>query len=196
MYRFLRAILRLLFSVLFRWEISGTKNIPLKGGVIVAANHISLWDPPVLGSALPREVHFMAKQSLFTIPVLGYIITKLNAFPITRGAADRLAIRTTMDILSKGQLVGMFPEGTRSKTGELGKAKQGVATIALHTGSTIVPAAIIGTNKIFKKDNFLPKIKVKFGNPIIIDKAKRDKDYIEKISNEMMQEIALLLKEE
>lgn len=195
MYSLLRVMFRLFFSLFFRWEISGENNIPLSGGVIVAANHISLWDPPVLGSAMTRALHFMAKQSLFSIPIFGWVISKLNAFPVSRGTADRMAIKKTIDLLNTGLAVGMFPEGTRSKNGELGKAKQGVATIALHTQAAIVPAAIIGTNKIFSSKSFFPKIKVKFGKPILIDNSRRDKAYIEELSDRMMKEISLLLTE-
>lgn len=195
MYSFLRIMFRLFFSFLFRWEVIGEKNIPLTGGVIIAANHISLWDPPVLGSAMTRAIHFMAKESLFSIPVFGWIITKLNAFPVSRGTADRIAIKRTINLLNKGLAVGMFPEGTRSKTGDLGKAKHGVATIALHTQAAIVPTAIINTNKIFSSKIFIPKIKVKFGKPILIDESRRDKAYIEELSDRIMKEISLLLKE-
>jgi 1-acyl-sn-glycerol-3-phosphate acyltransferase len=193
LYSILLVFLKTLFAVVFRWEVKGIENIPSHGGVIIASNHISLWDPPVLGSATPRPVHFMAKEELFTIPVFSWIIRKLHSFPVRRGSADRTAIRTMINLLECGEIVGIFPEGTRSKTGQLGQPELGVAMVALKTGMTIVPAAIIGTNKIWGSDTWFPRIKVMFGKPILVKQGKTDKDAIESLSRTIMNEIADLL---
>jgi 1-acyl-sn-glycerol-3-phosphate acyltransferase len=180
---------------MFRWEVIGVSNIPAKGGVVIAANHASLWDPPILGSAIASRrwpVHFMAKEELFKSTVLGYIITKLHAFPVRRGTADRVAIRTAINLLQAGEVVSLFPEGTRSKNGQLGPAQPGAAMIAVKAGVPIIPAAIIGTNKIFSNHNWLPKVKVVFGKPIgVPDKA--DKEALGQLSETTMERIAELI---
>jgi len=193
-YSFLKTVFYYFFTMIFRLKIIGTEHIPAHGGVIIAANHISLWDPPVLGAACLRSIHFMAKEELFTIPGLKWIIKKLKAFPVRRGAADRTAIRHAINLLKKGEMLGVFPEGTRSTTGELGKPEAGIAMIALKAGVPIVPACIIGTNCLFKDGHMFPQFIIKFGKPIMIKEDKNDKEIMEKISTTIMQEISFLLK--
>lgn len=192
MYKLLKLFLFILFKLLFRCRVTGQENIPQAGGVIIAANHLSLWDPPFLATFVPRPIHYMAKEELFAIPGLGWIIRRLNAFPVRRGAADRTAIRTAIAILEGGECLGLFPEGTRSKDGSLGPAEQGVALIAAKAGAIIVPAAIIGTNKGFG-DWCLPRFELRFGSPVVLPKGKADKERLDKISNQVMTEIGCLL---
>lgn len=173
----------------------GLENIPTQGGVIIAANHISLWDPPVLGAGLSRPINFMAKEELFAISGLRWIITTMKAFPVKRGAADRGAIRHAINLLKNGEVLGLFPEGTRSKTGQLGKPEPGIGMIALKAGVPIVPAAIIGTNQVGKVGWGLPQFIIKFGKPIQINTEKSDRENMDNIGNEIMQEISCLLEE-
>ncbi|SDD38373.1 lysophospholipid acyltransferase family protein [Sporomusa acidovorans] len=192
MYELLRILFTTLFSIVFRWQIIGAENIP-PGGVIIAANHISLWDPPVIGSALSRRIHFMAKEELFTNRIFSWIITKLGAFPVKRGTADRTAIRTALTILEKGAVLGIFPEGTRSKNGKLGNPEPGLALLALKAGVPIIPTAVIGTNKVFSNGCLLPRFKVIFGNPIILSRSETVKESMEAMSSKVMTEIGNLL---
>lgn len=193
LYSVLRLVFGSIFTVFFRWKISGTENIPIQGAAIIASNHISNWDPPVIGTALPRRLRFMAKEELFSIPIFDKIISSLGAFPVKRGSADRTAIKTAISILENGEILGLFPEGTRSKNGQLGKPEPGIALIAVKTGAPIIPAAIIGTNKIFSNGNLFPKFEVIFGKPILIDKGRVDKEGLDRIGVQIMDEISHLL---
>ena len=195
MYSIFRILLFYFFTIFFRIKIIGAEHIPASGGVIIAANHISLWDPPVIAAACTRPINFMAKEELFSKSVFKWIITNLKAFPVRRGTADRTAIRHAISLLKNGEILGAFPEGTRSTTGELGKPEPGIAMIALKAGVSIIPAGIIGTNKVFTDGSIFPQFIVKFGKPIIINEEKADKQIMEKISNTIMQEISCLLKE-
>lgn len=192
MYEFCRIIFAVIFTVFFRWKIKGVENIPEHGGVIIAANHISNFDPPVVGCAVPRKLHFMAKEELFSNAILKWAFTKLGAFPVRRGTADRVAIRKALNLLQTGEILGLFPEGTRSKTGELGQAEAGLAMIAFKTKAPIVPTAIIGTNKIFKGQLF-PEFKIIFGEPIYITDGKADKELLDDIGKQVMNSIANLI---
>ena len=191
MYGLLRVFLTFLFSVAFRWQTIGTENIPA-GGVIIAANHISLWDPPVVGTAITgRQIHFMAKEELFTNKLFAWIIGKqLGAFPVKRGAPDRTAIRTALTLLESGNILGIFPEGTRSKNGKLGAPEAGLALLAVKAGVPVVPTAIIGTNKIFKNGCLFPKFKIIFGKPLLFDRSSESMDAM---SARVMTEISQLL---
>lgn len=136
-----RAYLQL-FRVL---KISGQEYVPARGPVIIVANHVSNWDPPVVAVACPRQVHFMAKHELFANPLLSWVFRTLGAFPVKRDTADRKAYKCALSILRDGRVLGMFPEGTRSKTGKLGPAEQGAAVLALRTQAVLIPAGITGT---------------------------------------------------
>ncbi len=168
LYLLARAVFAVIFRLIFRIKISGIENIPENGAVIIASNHLSLWDPPIVGYAVPRPVNFMAKEELFTIPLFGLLIRRLKAFPVKRGSADRTAIRHAINILESGQVVGLFPEGTRSKKGSLGEFEPGIGLIAFKANAVVIPTAIINSNKIFSSDKFLPQLKVVFGNPIFV----------------------------
>lgn len=192
MYQLLAWFLRLIFRIAFRLQVTGTEHILSSGGAIIAANHISLLDPPVLGVAITRKVHFMAKKELFANPLFAWLITQLKAFPVQRGAPDRVAIRTAISLLSTGELVGIFPEGTRSKTGILRAPEPGVALIAAKAGAPIVPAAIIGTNKVrfgLRQPSFI----VAFGCPIQPEQGKTDRETLEKLGSAIMNSIADLV---
>jgi len=194
LYEFLRIIFSFILTVFFRWKVTGLDNIPKQGGVLICANHISNLDPPVIATAVPRALHYMAKEELFRLWGFGQIIRNLNAFPVRRGSADRTAIRTALGLLIAGKVVGIFPEGTRSKTGILGNPEPGVSLIAARAGVPIIPTAITGTNQIFCNGTILPQITIRFGRPISVEQGKIDKESLELLSQTIMTEISNLLK--
>ncbi|MBO8163030.1 MAG: 1-acyl-sn-glycerol-3-phosphate acyltransferase [Brevibacillus sp.] len=189
-YIFFRTFFRCFFSLFYRWQVIGNEHIPKEGPVILCANHISNLDPPLLGAPLERQVHFMAKEELFRIPVLSYIITKFGAFPVRRGAGDRAAIRTTLRVLEDGRVLGIFPEGSRSKTGKLKKGQPGAAMFALKSGAQVVPVAIIGPYRLFRS------IKIVYGKPLDLSRFKKEKpnsDTLRELTDFIMQEIQRLM---
>ena len=194
MYRFLHFIFSHLFSFLFDAEIIGKENMPMNGGVILAANHMSNWDPPFLATYLDRTVSYMAKKELFEVPILKQIITSCFAFPVKRGAADRGAIKAALSELKKGHCLGLFPEGTRSKDGKVHKAESGIALIAALGKVPVVPAAIIGTDKIFSSKKFFPKLKLIYGQPIFFEGKNNNKEELQNFSKKIMEEIEKMKK--
>ena len=190
-YTVVKYLLKMLFQIFLRLRIEGEENIPKDGPLVIACNHLSLLDPPVLGTAATRKVHFMAKEELF-MPVLGDIYRLLGAFPVRRGGADRAAIKHGIDILESNKVLAIFPEGTRSKTGELGKAQPGALMMASKTKATIVPACIIGTD--YKRHGRIwPKVTVRFGKPMPFPEgAAVNKEFLHAMTEELMQHIARL----
>jgi 1-acyl-sn-glycerol-3-phosphate acyltransferase len=167
-YKLVAFTIRLILRFNGGLAIKGTENVPAEGGVIIASNHISYLDPPLLGSVLPRVATFMARKGLFDIPVLGRMITRA-AFPIDREKPRPSTIKNAVRRLKKGALIVMFPEGRRNETGQLLEARRGVGMIATISNVPIVPALITGTDKALPVDaKWLKrnKISVIFGKPI------------------------------
>jgi 1-acyl-sn-glycerol-3-phosphate acyltransferase len=145
-YSAVRFLANALFGVWSGWDVTGAARVPRAGGLIVACNHISFWDPPLIGTASPRELHYLAKQELFRGP-LGVVIRSLNAIPIRRGAADLAGLSRAIEALRGGDALLMFPEGTRIRGGELHAPRPGVGMLAVHADAAILPAYISGSNR-------------------------------------------------
>ena len=190
LYAFLKIFFQTLFRIVFRTRVRGTEHLPKEGPVILAANHMSNWDPPLLACFMPRIVSYMAKEELFEHPIFGTAIRICHAFPVKRGAADRAAIKTAVQVLKGGHCLGLFPEGTRSRTGKMRKAEAGVGLIAAMTGAPVVPAAILGTDKIFANGGFLPKLMILVGEPMHFTGDRKDKAQLEAFSQSILDEIA------
>ena len=182
-YRFFHFCFNVFFKIFYGYRIMGQENLPQNGPFIICANHTSWFDPPLTACIVPvhHQVHFMAKEELFNILLLGQIIIKLGAFPVKRNTADRKAIRSALNILEKGGIIGLFPEGTRIKTGELGKPLQGAALIALKSQKPVVPVAIKWPPKLFHP------VKVSIGSPVYFQ--GNGKGILDNVSIKIMDEI-------
>ncbi len=149
LYRIARAILRVLYALLYRLEARGIENIPREGPVVLCSNHRSLQDPITLGVCVPRKVHYMAKEELFRIPLFRSLIRGVGAFPVKRGGVSKEAIRTAITLLQGGNVMGIFPEGTRNEA--VGMGKRGAVTMAVRGKAIVVPVALVGEYRIFRK---------------------------------------------
>jgi len=182
-------------------EVSGTENVPQKGGFILAPNHISYLDPPIAGCCISRQVHFMAKEELFEVPILGKLIKITGSFPVKRGTADRQAIRKALELLEKGEVVAIFPEGTRSEDGKLQEPEIGIGMIALKSKAPIVPVALTGTDQVLRRGSKrlrFAKIKVRIGKPLYFPdlyEKKTNRDAMQEVGTRVMAEIAKLKSE-
>lgn len=188
-YAFAKSVAFGVFKPWYRIEAIGLEHFPKEGGVLLCANHIHNFDPIIVGIMAPRPVHYMAKEEIFSVPVLGNIVRKCNAFPVKRGLSDREALRTGLKLLKDGQVFGLFPEGTRSKTGELGKGLSGAGFFALRSTASVIPCAIIGPYKSFRK------LKVVYGQPIDLEEMRKEKASAEQVTELIMSNIEKLKKE-
>ncbi|MEH7501102.1 lysophospholipid acyltransferase family protein [Neobacillus drentensis] len=188
-YTFAKSVIYGVFKPWYRIEAIGREHFPKEGGVLLCANHIHNFDPLVVGIMAPRPVHYMAKEEIFSVPVLGNMVRKCNAFPVKRGFSDREALRTGLKILKDGHVFGLFPEGTRSKTGELGKGLSGAGFFALRSTATVVPCAIIGPYRSFRK------LKVVYGQPIDMEEMRKEKASTEQVTELIMSKIEKLKNE-
>ena len=167
LYRVVVTIIRPFVRILYRLKVIVLENIPEKNGVIICPNHTSNADPVVLAVSLKRQIYFMAKAELFKNKILRKLFKMVGAFPVERGKRDSSAIDNAEKILKNGEQLGLFIEGTRSKTDDFLRPKTGCAMIAYKTGATIIPVCITGTGehklKIFKKNI------VSIGKPITMN---------------------------
>jgi 1-acyl-sn-glycerol-3-phosphate acyltransferase len=193
-YQLLRTIFYFFFKVINRLEVIGSENVPKKGGVIVAANHVSYLDPPVIGVALKRRAAYIAKEGLFRIPLIGRAI-KVFCFPVSRDRPQPSTIKEAVSRLKQGGVLVLFPEGGRSADGSFLDAKRGVGMIAAMSATPVVPTLIEGTDKALPVGaKFIrpAKIRVVFGTPLKIEKKETDKHFQERISREIMERIKKL----
>ena len=164
-----KLILWAFFRLRLGLEVVGQEHVPQHGGFIVASNHVSFLDPPVVGVACPRPVGFMARTTLFSHLFLGAFLRGVHAIPLRRGEADLGAIREAIVRLRRGEGVAIFPEGTRQLSGELGAARRGVGLLAAHARVPVIPALVTGTFDALPpeaKHLATSKIRVAFGPPI------------------------------
>ena len=176
------------------FHIEGVENIPNEGPGIVVANHLSNWDPVILGTIVPRQIFFMAKKELFDNPIAAKAFSMVGAFKVRRGEADREAIREAARHLEKDRLVGVFEEGTRNRN--IGEGflppQPGAAMLAVKTGAPIIPVALVNTGGVFKK--MRDKVIVRIGAAITGFDTREGKHRLiyDEISGHIMKSIAAL----
>ncbi|MBO9998603.1 MAG: 1-acyl-sn-glycerol-3-phosphate acyltransferase [Cyanobacteria bacterium SID2] len=152
-----------------RGRVYGVENVPQSGPVVVASNHGSFFDPPIVACAVRRPVAFMAKEELFRIPVFNRAIELYGAYPVKRQAVDRSAIRAALQYLEDGWATGVFLSGTRTEDGRIRNPKLGAALIAAKAQAPVLPVSLWGTHRIFENSSSLPKpvpVSVRIGEPI------------------------------
>lgn len=164
-YPMIRPIIHLMIKVVFKEKVVGTENIPKEGKFLVACNHVTAIDPVLIADRCTRSLHFMAKDSLFKKAFPRWLLTTMGAFPVDRSGVDMKAIRYAQALLDNGHAVGIFPEGTRSKTLEPQRAKGGVALIAQQTGADILPVCIYFS----EKPHFRSRLTIRYGEIIPFD---------------------------
>lgn len=191
LYTITRWILNIVFFKIFHLHVEGRENIPVKGAVIVAPNHKSNWDPPLIGVAFSnRVVHYMAKEELFKNPITAWILTMFGTFPVKRGSGDGSAVMRAVRELRKGYPVGIFPEGTRIKREGLGRFHSGMASIAMIEGTDILPVAVVGSlNMPHPKQH--PAVLI--GKIIHVEKQKPTKESIQALNEKVKSAIEQLM---
>ena len=195
-YCFAYWVTKILYSILYHVEYQGQEKVPAQGGYLVVANHRFLKDPIILAHGLRRQVYFMGKMEFFRNPFLGRIFTWLGVFPVDRGAGDMSAIYRGEELIRQGKLVGLFPEGTRNRTGGPLRPKSGVALIARQTGADVIPCALI----FGQRKGFRSHMVVRYGDPIPYEALgfsdEVNPSSLRKASKLIMAEINRLLEEE
>ncbi len=196
-YAFGSGFTRLFARTMLDFHIEGLDRIPRKGPLIVACNHISFWDPPLVGAHLPREMHFVAKAELFHNPLFGALIRSYNSIPIQRGAQARTGLRGAEGVLSAGGAVLIFPEGTRNKSGELMAPRSGVGRLAAATRTPVAPACITGSNQIRRSMRRQVPIRITFGSPMMPPGSDRpEREEVRAFARKVMDMIAALRAEQ
>ena len=197
-YHLIHVIVRPLFSSLFKFQVFGAENLPARGGVLLMSNHASFVDPVFLGAAVNRNLRYMARSTLFKPGLVDKFLRLMNAFPVQRGSADRAAIRRALKVLADDELLLIFPEGTRTVDGSLGKALPGIGLIAQKTEASVVPVYLSGSQDVLPRKAKMirtAKVTVSFGKPLDMKPyraGKPTKETYLSIGEEVMARIAEL----
>jgi len=195
---------RAAFATYFRWRVIGADNVPRTGPVILASNHASFLDPPLVGSGLPRDINYLARKSLFRYPVLGWILRTVNAVPVDRDGGGAAGLKAIIDRLNAGGGIILFPEGTRTSDGKLQPARSGVGLTVIKSDAPVVPVRVFGTFEAWGRNTKFPKphrVAIRYGKPMDFaalraeakscDKARLKQIY-QQVSDEIMSAIAAL----
>jgi len=181
--------------VLFRLKVTGKEHEPNRGRVVFAANHISAWDPPVIGVSVGRQLTYLAKKELFRIPVFASMIRVAHAQPVDRKGYARGALEVMRAALEREEAVILFPEGTRQRDGKLGEGKIGVGMLAVWTGAPVIPVYVSGTASPRKALLWRTRFRVALGpavDPPLVTTAQDRKQAYQTVTDEVMAEIARL----
>jgi 1-acyl-sn-glycerol-3-phosphate acyltransferase len=192
------------FAGYFRWRVFNSSRVPLKGPVILAANHASFLDPPLVGSGLKRDINYLARKSLFRYPILGWILRTVNAVPVDRDGGGAAGLKAIMDRLHAGGAIILFPEGTRTPDGRLQPARSGIGLTVIKSEAPVIPVRTFGTYEAWGKGVKFPHphpVAVKYGRPMNFKELRAEaktcskarlKQIYQEIADEIMAAIAKL----
>jgi 1-acyl-sn-glycerol-3-phosphate acyltransferase len=197
LYGFSHALIRIIYEICFRGEIAGLENLPAKGGYIVASNHASHLDPPLVGLCLPQQATFFARKTLWKPGFASWWLDNVGTIPVDRdGGTDVAAIKRVLQTLKQGKVVILFPEGTRSRDGKLQSPKPGIGLIACRTGVPVVPARVFGSFDALGRDGRLhlgTPVSLRYGQPLKpedYDRAEDGKERYARAAERIMAAIA------
>jgi len=185
---------RALYMVYFRWRVFNADNVPQSGGVILACNHASFLDPPLVGSGLNRDINYLARESLFRFPGIGALLRSWNCVPVDRDGGGAAGLKAILDRLLAGGGIILFPEGTRTRDGKLQPARSGIGLVVIKSTAPVVPVRVFGTYEAFGRHIKVPRpkrIAVKYGRPLNFEKLRAEaKDCPKARLKEIYQQIA------
>jgi 1-acyl-sn-glycerol-3-phosphate acyltransferase len=203
-YRLGWTFFRLMYSTYFRWQVFNPERVPLIGGVILASNHASFLDPPLVGSALKRDINYLARESLFRYPGIGALLRSWNSVPVDREGGGARGLKNILDRLLGGGGIILFPEGTRSQDGKLQPARSGIGLTVIKSIAPVVPVRVFGTFEAYGRNQKIPlprRVAVKYGKPMNFEKLRAEaktcgkarlKEIYQQIADEIMTAIAKL----
>jgi 1-acyl-sn-glycerol-3-phosphate acyltransferase len=203
-YRVAWCLFRVVFTVYFRWRVFHPERVPLSGPVILAANHASFMDPPLVGSGLTRDINYLARESLFRFPVAGAILRAVNSVPVDRDGGGAAGLKAILGRLLDGGGIILFPEGTRTRDGQLQPARSGIGLAVIKSEAPVVPVRVFGTFEAYGRHLKFPRphpIAVKYGKPILFEALRAEaktcskprlKEIYQQVAGEIMTAIAKL----
>src|SRR5580704_13843760 len=168
---------RTVYATYFRWRVSGAENVPVTGAVILAANHASFLDPPLVGSGLKRDINYLARESLFRFPLIGALLRSWNSVPVDRDGGGAKGLKIILGRLLDGAGIILFPEGTRTRDGKLQPARAGIGLVVAKSEAPVVPVRVFGTYEAYGRDVKFPRPKrvaVKYGAPMRFEKLRAE----------------------
>jgi 1-acyl-sn-glycerol-3-phosphate acyltransferase len=198
------SLFRAVFAVFFRWRVLDAGRVPDAGPVILASNHASFLDPPLVGAALPRMVVMLARRSLFRFPGFGRLLRLWHSVPVDLESGSAAALKTIVSRLAAGNAVLIFPEGARSFDGRFQPARAGLGLIVVKSAAPVVPVRIWGSREAYGRGSFFPsphRITVKFGKPLLFGELRdeaahcswpRLKQICREVADRVMAEIAVM----
>ena len=195
---------RTVYRLYFRWRVFNPEHVPLTGPVILASNHASFIDPPLVGAGIKRGINYLARESLFRYPVVGWVLHKWNSVPVDREGGGAKGLKAILDRLLDGGAIILFPEGTRTRDGKLQPARSGIGLTVIKSTAPVVPVRVFGTFEAFGRHMRFPKprrIMVKYGQPMLFKKLREEaktctkprlKEIYQQVADEIMAAIAKL----
>jgi 1-acyl-sn-glycerol-3-phosphate acyltransferase len=195
---------RAVFAVYFRWRLFNPERVPLTGPVILAPNHASFIDPPLVGAGLRRQISYLAREDIFHVPILGAILRSWEVVPVDRDGGTGRGLKQILNRLEQGGAIILFPEGTRSRDGELNPARSGIGLAVIKSSAPVLPVRVFGTHDALGPHQRLPRprrVTVKYGKPLLFAahraeaatcSKRRVKEIYQQVADEIMIEIALL----
>jgi len=203
-YRISWWVFRLAYATYFRWRVYNPERVPLQGPVVLAANHASILDPPLIGAALKRALNYLARDTLFSVPILGWLLRLWEVVPVDRDGGGAAGLRAIFDRLRNGGAILLFPEGTRTPDGQLQPARAGLGLVVIKSSAPVVPGRVFGTFEAYGREARLPRprrVMVKFGAPLNFDNLRAEakisskqrlREIYQQVTDEIMAAIASL----